>query len=318
MSDCPSCGGELTSSDKFCGQCGALVPEPDSGGALSCAACGEPLDAEAFYCGYCGAAVASSADDEATTIVDDPAPDGDEVPPNIDEPTLVAEAPTLVAPAVAEAPTEVLTPAPAGAHSSRNKTIAVIAGIAAVAAVIAGVALWRGGDDPPSSPSPSDAAAPAYTYDETTPATGYEDPSSSEGVPDLEADALTEEAMYGVWSGSLYVEKVMDYGDRWKKSDLEYQSAYISISPYDTGTYGEFTVEPTSGDSFTGDVTEITIEDDVATIRIEYADVGAGASLRVSLQDGSILVGFYEDDPPPDSNWVSWKGDVELTHLIGE
>lgn len=48
--DCPSCGGALHRTDRFCGKCGAAI-------AYACPACAAVMDADDVFCGKCGARV---------------------------------------------------------------------------------------------------------------------------------------------------------------------------------------------------------------------------------------------------------------------
>ncbi|MCL4240084.1 MAG: zinc ribbon domain-containing protein [Dehalococcoidia bacterium] len=48
---CPNCGTNVAEGARFCGHCGAAIPEQ-----LTCARCGTPMRPDARFCGACGAA----------------------------------------------------------------------------------------------------------------------------------------------------------------------------------------------------------------------------------------------------------------------
>ena len=277
MSECPSCGGALAPDDKFCAGCGAPVSEPDPATAPeppetpACAACGGEIAADARFCGHCGAAVAGA--DE---------PIAEDEPTVVDEPTLVAEEPTLVA----EEPTLVARGSDtrrggvdrgSDARASRGPLLAQqedrhhrgcrgdrrcdrrrrpVAGRRRSAAA-----------DPERRLG---AAAYEYTYDETTPATGYDDSSGSEAVPDMEADALSVQALYGFWSGEPLRAGGDGLGGDWEASELGFQTAYVSLGGFEGGSWGSSRSNRRPAHPFTGDVTDISIDGDVATISITY------------------------------------------------
>ena len=53
---CLSCGHPAGRQDKFCGQCGAALPEPPAAApvASACANCGTPFEATDRFCAACG------------------------------------------------------------------------------------------------------------------------------------------------------------------------------------------------------------------------------------------------------------------------
>jgi hypothetical protein len=50
---CSACGVDNTAGRKFCGECGAKLPQ-------SCAACGTPYTVGEKFCGECGAGLVGS------------------------------------------------------------------------------------------------------------------------------------------------------------------------------------------------------------------------------------------------------------------
>ncbi|MGQ9491435.1 MAG: zinc ribbon domain-containing protein [Anaerolineae bacterium] len=55
---CPACGRPAEADDKFCGSCGAALPEPAAEPArLTCPACGHSYEAGDRFCAGCGAAL---------------------------------------------------------------------------------------------------------------------------------------------------------------------------------------------------------------------------------------------------------------------
>ena len=51
---CPQCRASVPAGVKFCGECGAALPN-------LCSACGAPLSSAARFCGECGATLAEAA-----------------------------------------------------------------------------------------------------------------------------------------------------------------------------------------------------------------------------------------------------------------
>ena len=76
---CPKCGQLVEAGARFCGYCGAPMPQPAA--PPTCPRCGQPIEPGARFCGYCGAPLGA---------VSAPAPQA--VAP-IAEPTLVARPP---------------------------------------------------------------------------------------------------------------------------------------------------------------------------------------------------------------------------------
>ena len=63
--ECPSCGSVNQDGHRFCGNCGAPLPQ-------CCSVCGRENPISNSYCGYCGAPLTSSAPPERLSAVDAP------------------------------------------------------------------------------------------------------------------------------------------------------------------------------------------------------------------------------------------------------